>query len=48
MNLVRIIRWIDDEEDRLKANEETSLHYVILDMRGQPGYTYFLYRISVV
>lgn len=36
MNLVRIIRWIDDEEDRLKANGETSLHYIILDMRGQP------------
>ncbi|XP_057517538.1 sulfate transporter 3.1-like [Amaranthus tricolor] len=30
----RIIRWIDDEEDRLKANGETSLHYIILDMRA--------------
>ncbi|MED6161870.1 Sulfate transporter 3.1 [Stylosanthes scabra] len=28
----RITRWIDDEEDRIKANGETSLQYVILDM----------------
>ncbi|MED6197793.1 Sulfate transporter 3.1 [Stylosanthes scabra] len=28
----RITRWIDDEEDRIKANGETSLQYIILDM----------------
>ncbi|KAL0458181.1 UNVERIFIED_CONTAM: Sulfate transporter 3.1 [Sesamum latifolium] len=28
----RISRWIDDEEDKLKASGETSLQYVILDM----------------
>ncbi|XP_039020262.1 sulfate transporter 3.1-like [Hibiscus syriacus] len=28
----RIIRWIDDEEDKLKSTGKTSLHYVILDM----------------
>lgn len=29
---VRISRWIDEEEDKLKATGETSLQYVILDM----------------
>ncbi|KAK0580726.1 hypothetical protein LWI29_005567 [Acer saccharum] len=28
----RIIRWIDEEEDRLKSSGECSLQYVILDM----------------
>ncbi|KAL0370486.1 UNVERIFIED_CONTAM: Sulfate transporter 3.1 [Sesamum angustifolium] len=28
----RISRWIDDEEDKLKASGETGLQYVILDM----------------
>ncbi|KAL0437444.1 UNVERIFIED_CONTAM: Sulfate transporter 3.1 [Sesamum radiatum] len=28
----RISRWIDDEEDKIKASGETSLQYVILDM----------------
>ncbi|KAH9602747.1 hypothetical protein KSS87_023035 [Heliosperma pusillum] len=28
----RIIRWIDEEEERLKSSGEISLHYVILDM----------------
>ncbi|CAN0898489.1 Sulfate transporter 3.1 [Linum grandiflorum] len=28
----RIARWIDEEEDRLKASGEASLQYVILDM----------------
>lgn len=30
----RILRWIDEEEERLKASGENSLHYVILDMRA--------------
>ncbi|CAO2826503.1 unnamed protein product [Amaranthus hypochondriacus] len=30
----RILRWIDDEEDKLKANGEIGLHHVILDMRA--------------
>ncbi|XP_021770305.1 sulfate transporter 3.1-like [Chenopodium quinoa] len=30
----RISRWIDDEEERLKSSGETSLRYVILDMRA--------------
>ncbi|XP_054800862.1 sulfate transporter 3.1 isoform X1 [Prosopis cineraria] len=28
----RITRWIDEEEDRIKVTEETSLRYVIMDM----------------
>nr|GMD15470.1 sulfate transporter 3.1-like [Ipomoea batatas] len=28
----RILRWIDDEEDKLKDSGETSLQYLILDM----------------
>ncbi|XP_019428619.1 PREDICTED: sulfate transporter 3.1-like [Lupinus angustifolius] len=28
----RITRWIDEEEDRIKATGETSLQYVIMDM----------------
>ncbi|KAF8392335.1 hypothetical protein HHK36_022677 [Tetracentron sinense] len=28
----RILRWINEEEDRLKSSGETSLQYVILDM----------------
>lgn len=28
----RIARWVEEEEDKLKASEESSLHYVILDM----------------
>ncbi|XP_028804188.1 sulfate transporter 3.1 [Neltuma alba] len=28
----RITRWIDEEEDRIKSTEETSLRYVIIDM----------------
>lgn len=28
----RIVRWIDEEEERLRINEKTSLQYVILDM----------------
>ncbi|KAK6913981.1 STAS domain [Dillenia turbinata] len=28
----RISRWVDEEEDRIKASGENSLHYVILDM----------------
>ncbi|KAK6940780.1 SLC26A/SulP transporter domain [Dillenia turbinata] len=28
----RISRWVDEEEDKLKSSEETSLQYVILDM----------------
>ncbi|XP_074316178.1 sulfate transporter 3.1 isoform X2 [Silene latifolia] len=28
----RIIRWIDEEEERLKSSGEVGLHYVILDM----------------
>ncbi|KAG8473903.1 hypothetical protein CXB51_033773 [Gossypium anomalum] len=28
----RILRWIDEEEDKLKATGKTSLQYVILDM----------------
>ncbi|KAG5055317.1 hypothetical protein AAZX31_03G138600 [Glycine max] len=28
----RITRWIDEEEDRIKATEQTSLQYVIMDM----------------
>ncbi|CAN6439666.1 unnamed protein product [Victoria cruziana] len=31
----RILRWIDEEEDRLKASGEDNLHYVILDMTGK-------------
>ncbi|KAL2935825.1 Sulfate transporter 3.1 [Bienertia sinuspersici] len=30
----RISRWIDEEEERLKASGEAKLHYVILDMRA--------------
>ncbi|KAM7527215.1 hypothetical protein LguiB_030625 [Lonicera macranthoides] len=30
----RILRWIDEEEDNLKSSGETSLQYVILDMRA--------------
>ncbi|XP_057519675.1 sulfate transporter 3.1-like [Amaranthus tricolor] len=30
----RILRWIDDEEDKLKTNGEIDLHHVILDMRA--------------
>lgn len=32
---LRILRWIDEEEDRLKASGEDNLHYVILDMTGK-------------
>ncbi|XP_047152179.1 sulfate transporter 3.1-like [Vigna umbellata] len=28
----RITRWIDEEEDRIKASDQTSLQYVIIDM----------------
>ncbi|KAK3221904.1 hypothetical protein Dsin_008929 [Dipteronia sinensis] len=28
----KILRWIDEEEDRLKSSGECSLQYVILDM----------------
>ncbi|GAV57572.1 Sulfate_transp domain-containing protein/STAS domain-containing protein/Sulfate_tra_GLY domain-containing protein [Cephalotus follicularis] len=28
----RILRWINEEEDKLKSSGESSLHYVILDM----------------
>ncbi|OIW05001.1 hypothetical protein TanjilG_06413 [Lupinus angustifolius] len=28
----RILRWIDEEEDNIKATGKTSLHYVIMDM----------------
>lgn len=31
----RIVRWVDEEEERLKSSGENSLHYVILDMRGK-------------
>lgn len=31
----RILRWIDEEEDRLKASGEDNLQYVILDMGGE-------------
>ncbi|KAK7355839.1 hypothetical protein VNO80_15101 [Phaseolus coccineus] len=30
----RITRWIDEEENRIKATGETSLQYVIMDMSG--------------
>ncbi|KAG2402801.1 Sulfate transporter 3.1 [Vigna angularis] len=30
----RITRWVDEEESRIKATEETSLQYVIMDMSG--------------
>jgi len=31
----RIIRWIDEEENRIKDTGETSLQYVIMDMSGE-------------
>ncbi|KAL2901957.1 Sulfate transporter 3.1 [Bienertia sinuspersici] len=31
---IRIMRWIDEEEERLKLSGDTNLHYVILDMRA--------------
>lgn len=31
----RITRWIDEEEERIKATGETSLQYVIIDMSGK-------------
>ncbi|KAM5563670.1 hypothetical protein ABKV19_018338 [Rosa sericea] len=31
----RIARWIDEEEDRVKASGESSLQYVILNMAGK-------------
>lgn len=31
----RIIRWIDEEEDRIKSSGESTLQYVILDMGGK-------------
>ncbi|XP_031500110.1 sulfate transporter 3.1-like isoform X1 [Nymphaea colorata] len=33
----RILRWMDEEEDRLKASEEDTLQYVILDMTAVGG-----------
>ena len=30
----RITRWVDEEEDRIKASGGNSLQYVILDMSG--------------
>jgi len=33
--LHRITRWIDEEENRIKATAETSLQYVIMDMSGE-------------
>ncbi|KAL0390976.1 UNVERIFIED_CONTAM: Sulfate transporter 3.1 [Sesamum calycinum] len=39
----RISRWIDDEEDKLKASGETGLQYVILDMsETETGFTRLL------
>jgi hypothetical protein len=32
---IRIARWVDEEEDKLKSSGETSLQYVILDMGGK-------------
>lgn len=32
---LRIARWINEEEDRIKSSGETSLQYVILDMSGK-------------
>jgi hypothetical protein len=40
----RISRWIDEEEDRIKSTEETSLKYIIMDMSGE---YYFKNMINV-
>jgi len=33
--ILRITRWIDEEEDRIKASDQTSLQYVIMNMTGK-------------
>lgn len=33
--VLRITRWIYEEEDRVKSCGEANLHYVILDMSGK-------------
>jgi hypothetical protein len=40
--VLRISRWIDDEEDRIKAAGEERLQCVVLDMGGE----LFLHRVS--
>ena len=33
--LVRISRWIDEEEERTKGKGEMGVQYVVLDMGGE-------------
>lgn len=35
VDLIRISRWIDDDEERTKANGEMGVQYVVLDMGGE-------------
>lgn len=50
----RIMRWVDEEEDRIKASSESTLQFVVLDMSGKywifncwNGQTCFLFDIVV-
>lgn len=33
--IVRISRWIDEEEEKLKCSQKQDLQYLILDMSGE-------------
>jgi len=34
-NICRVMRWVHDEEDRIKSSGGLSLQHVILDMGGE-------------
>jgi hypothetical protein len=46
--VLRISRWIYEEEDKLKSTGEASLHYVIIDMSGKQSITNMCLKLIII